>query len=293
MLSKALLAATVVLGHNHVGTPVIRQADGITDHKPSAQPQDSVVQSQGCFSSGANFTTVKPDTGISSGSCSDKCIAEGFWVGALHGPECQCGMVYPPKSSRAKDILCESLACNGYPFEPCGSLEPDAWLVFNLGVELVDVEYYEEPDSTSSSTAAPTTTAADDTSSTAPTTAPSTTDAGDSDESSGEDDDDSGSETNVAAIAAGVSVGVVVILAAIGGGFWYMRRRRNAEIEEDHRRNAAVNAFISGAKPPSSHGSISMSDTRLDPQFAHRRVSDGSIADNHDYSRKILRVTNA
>jgi cell wall integrity and stress response component len=64
------------------------------------------------------------------------------------------------------------------------------------------------------------------------------------------------------------------------------------EIEEEHRRNAAVNAFISGSKPPSTAGSISMSDARLDP-MAHRRMSDGSIADNEDYSRKILRVTNA
>lgn len=69
-----------------------------------------------------------------------------------------------------------------------------------------------------------------------------------------------------------------------------MRRRRNAEIEEEHRRNAAVNAFINGSKPPSTSGSISMTDSRLDPVMAHRRLSDGSIADNEDYSRRILRV---
>ena len=70
-----------------------------------------------------------------------------------------------------------------------------------------------------------------------------------------------------------------------------MRRKRNSEIEEEHRRNAAVNAFISGSKPPGSSGSISMTDSRLDPIMAHRRLSDGSIADNEDYSRKILRVS--
>jgi hypothetical protein len=102
-----------------------------------------------------------------------------------------------------------------------------------------------------------------------------------------EDKEESGGGTNVAGIVAGVVVGVVVIAAALGGGFLFMRRKRNKEIEEEHRRNAAVNAFI-GKAPGSSGGSIT--DARLDPVMAHRRMSDGSIADNQDYSRKILRV---
>ncbi|KAG7294099.1 hypothetical protein NEMBOFW57_004162 [Staphylotrichum longicolle] len=96
--------------------------------------------------------------------------------------------------------------------------------------------------------------------------------------------------TNVAGIVAGVVVGVVVVACAIGGGFLYMRRKRNKEIEEEHRRNAAVSAFV-GKSPGSSAGS--MTDARLDPVMAQRRLSDGSIADNQDYSRRILRVTNA
>ena len=93
--------------------------------------------------------------------------------------------------------------------------------------------------------------------------------------------------TNVAGIVAGVVVGVVVVACAIGGGFLYMRRKRNKEIEEEHRRNAAVSAFV-GKSPGSSAGS--MTDARLDPVMAQRRMSDGSIADNQDYSRRILRV---
>jgi len=92
---------------------------------------------------------------------------------------------------------------------------------------------------------------------------------------------------NVGAIAGGVVVGVLVVAGAIMGMFFYMRRKRNREIEEEHHRNAAVNSFISG-KTGSSGGSIT--DARLDPVMAQRRMSDGSIADNHDYSRKILRV---
>lgn len=95
--------------------------------------------------------------------------------------------------------------------------------------------------------------------------------------------------TNVAGIVAGVVVGVVVFAAVLAGGFLYMRKKRNREIEEEHRRNAAVNAFI--GKPPGSSGGLSMTDSRLDPVMAHRRLSDGSIADNQDYSRRILRVS--
>lgn len=99
-----------------------------------------------------------------------------------------------------------------------------------------------------------------------------------------------GGSTNTVGIAVGVVVGLLVVGAIGGAVFFVFRRKRNAEIEEEHRRNAAVNAFIAGGKPPSSSGGLSLSDQRLDPVIAHRRQSDGSIADNEDYSRRILRV---
>ena len=99
-----------------------------------------------------------------------------------------------------------------------------------------------------------------------------------------------GGSTNTVGIAVGVVVGLLVVGAIGGAIFFVFRRKRNAEIEEEHRRNAAVNAFIAGGKPPSSSGGLSLSDQRLDPVIAHRRQSDGSIADNEDYSRRILRV---
>ena len=104
-----------------------------------------------------------------------------------------------------------------------------------------------------------------------------------------EEEQESGGKSNVAGIAAGTVVGVVVIAAAVGGMFFYMRRKRNAEIEEEHRRNAAVNSFIGGGH--SNSNSVS-ADSRLEPIMAQRRrMSDGSIADNEDYSRRILRVS--
>ncbi len=57
-------------------------------------------------------------------------------------------------------------------------------------------------------------------------------------------------------------------------------------MEEEYRRNVAGGY---GAKPPtSSAGSVS---DRLEPSvMMQRRQSDGSIADNQDYSRRILKV---
>lgn len=252
---------------------------------PSARPLPGASRSQGCFTSSANMTSHSIEF-PSSGSCQLECHGRDFWVMALHGADCLCGFVYPPRDSRTDDENC-NYPCPGFDQEACGSIDPNAFSVFNTGIR-VDVSYAEAEESSSTTT---TTTSA----SRAPTSAAATqttassvpTDGSEGSEDSNQDGDDSG--PNVGAIAAGV-VGGLAAVAAVAGGFWFhMRRKRNAEIEEEHRRNAAVNAFISGAKPPSSSG-ISITDSRLEPGFATRRLSDGSIADNQDYSRKILRV---
>jgi cell wall integrity and stress response component len=258
---------------------------------PSAFPVPGSPTSQGCYGADANFKIQKNVEFISSGSCKDRCKELKLPVMALHGAQCLCGSQYPPESSLVKDSKC-NYPCPGYPEEACGSLgKPGHWSVWNVGSDM-DVPFMKEPkdndkdededekNPASSSTSAATSSAA--------ATAPAATETG-----ANPDDDEEKKGPNTAAIAAGVVVGVVLIAAGAGGLFFFMRRRRNAEIEEDHRRNAAVNAFINGSKPASSHGSISMTDSRLDPVLAHRRMSDGSIADNEDYSRRILRVTNA
>lgn len=63
-----------------------------------------------------------------------------------------------------------------------------------------------------------------------------------------------------------------------------MRARNRRELEDSHRRQAAINAFV---KSPNSEASAF--DTRLEPAIM-RRMSAGSIADNQDYSRRILKV---
>ncbi|PMB67833.1 hypothetical protein BM221_006004 [Beauveria bassiana] len=251
----------------------------------SGMPRVGVETVQGCFSSVGNMTNENADTKyLSSGSCSTICKGKKLPVAALAPQACYCGYVYPPEDDKLDSAKCD-YPCNGFPDDMCGGLK-DAYSIYNMGIVLVPGSYSASSSSSSStsSTATQGSSSAASTS-TAGVTQPPSTETGNSDKSSG--------SPNVAAIAAGVVVGVVVVAAIIGAVIFFIRRKRNAEIEEEHRRNAAVNAFISGSKPPSTSGGISITDSRLDPVMAHRRLSDGSIADNQDYSRKILRVTNA
>lgn len=93
---------------------------------------------------------------------------------------------------------------------------------------------------------------------------------------------DPGSKTaSTAGIAAGVVVGLVAIVAIAGGIYFFLRNRKRRALEAEFHRNNA-NAFLESAKAP---------DARLDPSvMMQRRQSDGSIADNQDYSRRILKV---
>jgi cell wall integrity and stress response component len=256
------------------------------EQEKSETPKFDVATTNGCYKSPGEMKKQPRVKHMSELECGEViCGAAGFLAAStMGGADCYCGNTYPPEEDLVDDEKC-NIPCTGYGQNACGGI--GYWTVYNTGVELL-VEHAKPKPKTSTST----------TSTTKPTsteTAPEKTHATTSQAASegqeeGGDDGGDGGGTNVAGIVAGVVVGVVVIASALGGGFLYMRRKRNKEIEEEHRRNAAVNAFI--GKPPGSSGG-SLSDARMDPVMAHRRMSDGSIADNQDYSRKILRVTNA
>ncbi|KAH6615895.1 hypothetical protein B0J18DRAFT_291779 [Chaetomium sp. MPI-SDFR-AT-0129] len=251
--------------------------------KPITSPELGTSTVQGCFNSSGSLVFQKTFQWNSIGKCGDElCRPKGFPAGAtMGGNQCFCGQKYPPKETLVDPSHCDA-GCTGFGEDSCGG--PNFWTVYNTGIDLA-VDYLdmsELPHSTSSSSK-PTQTEVNPEKTVVVTQNPTSTPK--------EDDNSGGGGPNVAGIAAGVVVAIVVVAALIGGGFIYMRRKRNLELEEEHRRNAAVNAFI-GNKPRSS-GGTSMADARMDPVMAHRRMSDGSIADNEDYSRRILRVTNA
>lgn len=242
---------------------------------------------EGCFSSAGNLKLNGTNTWQSKQTCHDICVPLGASVEATANKnECWCGNALPATADKVDDSQCNA-NCTGYPQEMCGGAS--TFSVYLTGVGTVSNS------STSSSSASPSSSSTTSASpsvvtveahgqtvvvTTGPTNSPT-----------------SHSSTNKAAIAAGVVVGLVVFAAAVAGGaFLFIRRRRNRQVEEEYRRNAAVSEFAAGGKTHNSDNASysSFSDNRLDPSvMAQRRMSDGSIADNQDYSRRILKVTNA
>lgn len=244
---------------------------------------------RGCFSSFGELELLYDDPDIfnSRGECNTRCRGDNKNVAATSLNACYCGDKYPPSGAKVADTRC-SEPCPGFDQEACGGL--NTFSVYNTGVR-VTVDESEDVQSSSTSNSPTSTRASTSTSTTMTSTAP-TQSTGAPVETASETPEAEGS-SNTVGIAVGVVCGILAVGAACGAAYFYMRRRRNEEIEEEHRRNAAVNAFITGGKPPGSSGGLSMSDSRLDPVMVNRRMSDGSIADNQDYSRRILRVTNA
>lgn len=100
-------------------------------------------------------------------------------------------------------------------------------------------------------------------------------------------------------IAVGVVVGLIALGALIAGAVFFYKKRNKSDAVTRHRRNTSTNAFAgAGSSPPGSGSGTragSISDSRLDTTMVERekRVSTGSVfADNEDYSRRILKVTN-
>jgi len=79
-------------------------------------------------------------------------------------------------------------------------------------------------------------------------------------------------------------VGVLTLLAAGAVGLFFLLRRRRDRKQEKYLQANNHSVFNSEKLP---------TDQRLEPVMLDtRRISEGSLADERDYSRKILRVTN-
>ncbi|KAF1843654.1 uncharacterized protein K460DRAFT_378747 [Cucurbitaria berberidis CBS 394.84] len=233
----------------------------------------------GCFQTGVPLENHGDYIYRSPGNCQLVCLEQGKNVmGLSDGENCWCGDKKPPKSSQIDNSTCDT-TCSGDKTVRCGG--PSVLWIALTGNTRNKVDFFEPVSSSSSSSIKPSSTAAPPTS-TATHTPSSTPSAVPEKES----------KPNTVAIAVGVVVGIVGLSAILFGVWFMLRRRRQRQAEEDYRRNAAnVNGFVNGGKLHTSNSS--MNDSRLDPSFMDRRQSNGSIADNEDYSRRILKVTNA
>ena len=98
-------------------------------------------------------------------------------------------------------------------------------------------------------------------------------------------------KSNTLGVAVGVVVGLIAVAGILVGVLLLLRRQKRKQAENEYKQQLAVSSFVSGGK--SHHqSSSSTGDSRLDPEAFAKRVSIGSIADNADYSRKILQIRN-
>ncbi|OAT03696.1 WSC domain-containing protein [Blastomyces gilchristii SLH14081] len=242
------------------------------------EPQIQVNKTvdKGCYKSSKPLEDFGEYTWQSTGHCQQICVRSQKPVMALFsGSNCYCGDQIPRESDKTKMSACNS-PCDGWPSDTCGGEEAFHVLLTGFMQErFIPVLGGKSTTADSSSST--------QTSSTSKNGGPTVVVTADS---------DSGNGPNKAGIAAGVVVGVVALGALIGGGFFFMKYKKRKAVEEEYRRNATISSFVSGGKPGSSQHT-SLSDSRLDPvMMSQRRQSNGSIADDQDFSRRILKVTN-
>ncbi|KAF2500380.1 hypothetical protein BU16DRAFT_452608 [Lophium mytilinum] len=240
---------------------------------------------EGCFSVGDPLEDHGPATFQTAGNCQPICLGLGKAVmGLVDGSNCFCGDLLPPADTKVDNDLCNT-PCNGYDKDNCGG--NGYWMISLTGINHNKIANF-EPSSSSSAAAASKTapppkqsvTLGASTVVVTQSEAPAATTSVAAKKSS--------SGPNKAAIAAGVVVGVIALAAIIAGVVIGLKFKRRREVEEEYRRQAAVNNFVGSSKLHTSNSS--MNDSRLDPEVMMRRQSDGSIADNQDYSRRILKV---
>ncbi|KAM0378620.1 hypothetical protein ACHAPY_006320 [Fusarium culmorum] len=126
---------------------------------PAKSPVLNDFTPQGCFSTLPSKASLGTEsTFMTTGQCLNYCQKEKNNVAILYATKCYCSDTYPAKSSLVDDDQC-NLSCPGYPREACGGMKPDAYSVYNTGLDL-DPEYdsAEGKDGDSSSTVSGTTT---------------------------------------------------------------------------------------------------------------------------------------
>jgi cell wall integrity and stress response component len=235
----------------------------------------SAITTLGCYDSADPLKEFGDARFQTSGYCQVNCTELAKPVMAIiGGTTCFCGDEIPPLDHEVDISKCDTI-CSGYGDQNCGGI--GYWQVYLTGLT---ANVQTAPNDTSSSTANSSPTATSTQASVA--TKPAETVFVTNPASSAAAQKSSSGGPNKVGIAVGVVVGVIAIAAIIGGVVLFLRRRRNREIEEEHRRNAVTS---SGKSDKSSN------DQRLDPSiYSHRRESIGSIADERDFSRRILQV---
>lgn len=271
MLSSTyLVAAVAVLG------PAVAHAS--PNPVPVIEATLPIVEA-GCYKSLTSFKFSNTNSWQTSGLCQKACVPLNKPVIAINGTDCWCSNTLPPTKDKVDESKCDTI-CPGFGTVMCGG-GADYFTTWNDGL----VKTIKNVDAASADAEASKAAEASKSAATQPSVVTNFVGGQTVVVTQSSEPSNSGGP-NKAGIAAGVVVGIVVLAAAAGGMWFFMRARSRRELEEAHRRQAAINSFV---KTPSEASAF---DTRLEPAIM-RRMSAGSIADNQDYSRRILKVTNA
>ncbi|OQV00968.1 WSC domain-containing protein isoform 2 [Cladophialophora immunda] len=279
-MARSLLRAVALASALALFTAPVSAQSGSSTATSTNAPK--AITTLGCYDHPDPLTSQGDYTFQTSGYCQGVCVQLNKPVMAITGGStCYCGDELPALDTEVDPDSCNS-PCNGYSQQTCGGI--GFWQVYLTGLT-ADVET--APNSTSSSSSSTATqSGGSSTSQPAVVTKPGETIVVTASATASADKSSSG--TSKVGIAVGVVVGVVGLSGIIGGVLLYLRHKRNREIEEEHRRNAAVSSFVGSGKSDKSS-----TDQRLDPSiYSHRRQSIGSIADERDFSRRILQVRN-
>ncbi|WPG97698.1 Hypothetical protein R9X50_00047900 [Acrodontium crateriforme] len=251
------------------------------------------LQYVGCFSNPGDLTDVNSYAYQTKSYCQPICVKQNKAVmGLSKGSDCWCGDDVPDSSTKVDDSNC-NVGCFGFGSDMCGG--DGFYSVYKTGISGSSGSSSSSSQSSSSSSSD-----SDSTTSTTPTTSiatrPGQTVIVTTTNTAEVTATGTAKHSNTAGIAAGVVVGIVAVAAIVGGAIFFLKRRRQQQAAEEHRRATQVSDFMRerrpAPQPPSSGGYSNGSDQRLEPEAGARRNSVGSIADDQDFSRRILRVAN-
>lgn len=276
-MTRSLLRAIVLTSAFAFFNPLAAaQSASTTTDAPTS------ITTLGCYSKPDPLVEQGSYTFQTSGYCQTQCVNMQKAVMAITGGStCYCGNELPALDLEVDDSKCNS-PCDGFDQQNCGGL--GYWQLYLTGLT-ADVDT--APNSTSSTPTSTQDSQGLATSQPAVVTKPGETVVVTASASTSAAAKSGGSSK--VGIAVGVVVGVVAVAAIAGGALLYFRHKRNRDIEEEHRRNAAISSFTGSQQ---SDKSSSKTDQRLDPSvYSHRRQSIGSIADERDFSRRILQVS--
>jgi cell wall integrity and stress response component len=251
----------------------------------------------GCYSDVTGALTLNQSYIYNTnGYCYNVCSSGGFASYATsQGSQCWCGDALPDVSMNSSSSNCNT-KCLAWT-DDCGGT--GYWSVYLTGTGKLE-SVSDSPSSAAStgSVSSVTASAASGTSTVVPVTTITaggstvlvtptpTADASTSSSSSSSSAAPSSSSKLSTGAVAGIAVAVVVIVAAAGVVGFFLWRRRQAREEEYTRADDYTSSF-QGPAPVEKRV-----DQRLEPVMLDKRISAASLADEQDYSRKILRVIN-